>query len=475
VRGLLPEHQSAAASGAAPDELAAAAAARGLPFRCAIVAEDAIVPLAHPANPLAALTLLQLRNVFSGRVANWRRLGGPDASIDVLVGPPSGGISGRWRKHVLGDDDTLTPRAQVLGAHGRLARLAAHPFAISYAPRAALAGRRVKVLRIDGLAVAAGAAAAPYPVPAPLMLVTLGAPSGAAARFIAYAASHGAGAVEAGDEWAARLRCAGGRRRRGGRGRLDAARGRRGTYAAVAADRRRQRHAAADDRAGPRVPARTRRRRRHRGRSRGIAARLYRGQPRRDRRGRHDARAVRCRGRRRAHLYLVARGHIGIVTHPRLPVHGLTPAQVRALLGGGIANWRAVGGPDRQVSVVAHARGTPARCAAEQLLLDGGDFAVEARECASDAALAAAVASDPGAIGYLDGRMGQGLPGVSVLPIDGVDATPATVLTGRYPYTHSFHLLLYGAAGGNGAAFVRFARSAAGQAIVARLGLLPVC
>jgi phosphate transport system substrate-binding protein len=64
---------------------------------------------------------------------------------------------------------------------------------------------------------------------------------------------------------------------------------------------------------------------------------------------------------------------------------------------------------------------------------------------------------------------------MALLAVDGVDATRATVLSGRYPFTHSFHLLLHGDPGGVRADFVRFARSAAGQALVARLGLVPVC
>lgn len=176
-----------------------------------------------------------------------------------------------------------------------------------------------------------------------------------------------------------------------------------------------------------------------------------------------------------AHHYLIARNDIGIIVNRALPVESLTRAQVRALFTGEIANWRALGGPDRPVTVYAHARGAPARQSAEQLLLDGGDFAVDARECPNDAALAAAVAADPGAIAYLDGQARAGAGEVAVLPVGGVRATRATVLSGRYPYTHSFYLLLHGETGGARSGFVRFARSAAGQAIVERHGLVSVC
>lgn len=180
----------AMASGTVPDELAAAAVARGVAFRATVVTQDAILPLVHASNPLATLSLLQLRNVFTGRIANWRYLGGADAPIEVLVGPPTGGVSSSWRKRILGDDDTFTPLARVLGTDDRLARMAARPFAITYVPHVAVPARHVKAVRVDG--IAADAAPLDYPLRAPLMLVTLGAPALAAVRFIAYAAATGA-------------------------------------------------------------------------------------------------------------------------------------------------------------------------------------------------------------------------------------------------------------------------------------------
>lgn len=176
----------AMASGAAPDELAAGAAARGLSFRETVVARDAILALLHPSNPVEVLTLAELRAIYTGRIANWRALGGPDAAIEVLVGPPTGGVTSSWRASIVGDDATFTPRARVLGAGERAARLAAHPAAIGYLPAMALPARGLKIPRI---ARGAGDRTAPEPAQAPLMLVTLGAPSALAARFIAHAAT----------------------------------------------------------------------------------------------------------------------------------------------------------------------------------------------------------------------------------------------------------------------------------------------
>jgi phosphate transport system substrate-binding protein len=183
----------AMASGAQSDVLSAEAAARGLAFDASIVSRDAIVPVVHPSNPVSTLTLRQLGNIFTGRTASWHAFGGPDEAIEVLVGPPTGGVSISWRRLVLGDEDTYTPSCLVLDAAARLARVATRPFAISFMPEAAVAAARVKLLRVDG--IAADLSPLRYPLHAPMMLVTLGPPTPAMARFIAYAVGAGAPAV----------------------------------------------------------------------------------------------------------------------------------------------------------------------------------------------------------------------------------------------------------------------------------------
>ena len=178
-----------------------------------------------------------------------------------------------------------------------------------------------------------------------------------------------------------------------------------------------------------------------------------------------------------ARQFLVARDCLRVVVAralPRtLPVAGLTQAQVHNLFDGTTANWRALGGPDLPVTVCVAPRGTPAREALEQLLLNGAACTAEAREWTGEAALLAAVAATPGAIAALS-RLPGAASGATALAIDAVQATDATVLSMRYPYIHNCYLLLHGTAGGAACDFVQFARSAAGQAIVARHGLVAV-
>lgn len=176
-----------------------------------------------------------------------------------------------------------------------------------------------------------------------------------------------------------------------------------------------------------------------------------------------------------AHHFLVAKGKVGIVVPRASPVAALSREQVQGLLTGAIGNWRQVGGPARPVKVYTHKRGGIARQFAEEFLLDGSDFAPAASECDSDADLVAALADDRDGIGAVSARDQIDAAPVRCVDVDGVRATRSTVLSGRYPYAHSFYLLLYGEADGARGEFLAFARSAAGQEIVSRAGLIPVC
>ncbi|MGD0340196.1 MAG: phosphate ABC transporter substrate-binding protein, partial [Bacteroidales bacterium] len=46
-----------------------------------IVAMDGIVIAVHPSNPLADLTVEQIRSIYTGKIRNWKELGGNDAEI----------------------------------------------------------------------------------------------------------------------------------------------------------------------------------------------------------------------------------------------------------------------------------------------------------------------------------------------------------------------------------------------------------
>lgn len=75
---------------------AAAAAKNGVkPVRTAI-AVDAIVPVVHPANPVSEISAGQLRDIYAGKITNWKELGGEDAAIVAVSRDTSSGTFECW-------------------------------------------------------------------------------------------------------------------------------------------------------------------------------------------------------------------------------------------------------------------------------------------------------------------------------------------------------------------------------------------
>lgn len=178
----------------------------------------------------------------------------------------------------------------------------------------------------------------------------------------------------------------------------------------------------------------------------------------------------------RTHNFLIARNNIAIVVNRKSPITSLSREQVRALLSGTAANWKQVGGPDAPVRVISRQPGSASRQFVEEIVLGGDDIATSAQETTGTKELTERVATDPFAIGYVALKNTANIAGdLSYLQIDGIAASRATVLSGRYPYTQSFYLVLYGDKPGPATEFVAFARSRPGQKIVEEQYLFPVC
>jgi phosphate transport system substrate-binding protein len=65
------------------------------------VALDGLCIYVHESNPLSELSLDQLESIFTGRVRNWREVGGAEASITVYSRENSSGAYGFFKEHVL--------------------------------------------------------------------------------------------------------------------------------------------------------------------------------------------------------------------------------------------------------------------------------------------------------------------------------------------------------------------------------------
>lgn len=68
------------------------------------VALDGIAIIVHPDNPVTSLTVQQIADVFTGKIKNWKDLGGKNSPITLYGRENSSGTYEFFREHVLGKD-----------------------------------------------------------------------------------------------------------------------------------------------------------------------------------------------------------------------------------------------------------------------------------------------------------------------------------------------------------------------------------
>jgi phosphate transport system substrate-binding protein len=66
------------------------------------VRKDEVVFVVHPNNPVGKLSFEQIRDIHTGKIKNWKEVGGKDAAIVVYTENPTGGTRALIRKAVLG-------------------------------------------------------------------------------------------------------------------------------------------------------------------------------------------------------------------------------------------------------------------------------------------------------------------------------------------------------------------------------------
>jgi len=78
-----------------------------------VVAKDGLSVYLNDSNPLNELTMDQLKGIFTGKITNWKEVGGSDAKIIPYSRENSSGTYVFFKEHVLGNAD-YTPRAQAM-------------------------------------------------------------------------------------------------------------------------------------------------------------------------------------------------------------------------------------------------------------------------------------------------------------------------------------------------------------------------
>jgi len=148
-----------------------------------VVARDGIAVVVHPTNPVNNLTLDQVRDIFNGRIRNWREVGGADAPITVVSREAGSGTRSSFEQVLR--NVVLTRDALIGDSNGAIRETVANDAqAIGYLSHGLLS-EKIKALDVGGAGCTTEAIlAGRYPLVRPIYLLTRGEPAGTARELI---------------------------------------------------------------------------------------------------------------------------------------------------------------------------------------------------------------------------------------------------------------------------------------------------
>jgi phosphate transport system substrate-binding protein len=147
-----------------------------------------------------------------------------------------------------------------------------------------------------------------------------------------------------------------------------------------------------------------------------------------------------------------------VIVNPDLKVTNLKRTQIQDIFAGKVTNWNQVGGPDQKIVVINRTRGSGTRVVFEKTVLAPEKVTEGGLTEDATGTVVSVVQQTPGAISYAAFSGTHGKPIVEVA-IDGVPATEANVITGKYPFWSYEHMFTNGPATGEVKKFIDFISS----------------
>ena len=80
-----------------------------------VIAFDSLVIVVNPDNPLTSISIPDLQAIYSGKINNWKQMGGEDLPITVVTHQEGSGTLATFRKQVYGKDVPALPEGALVG------------------------------------------------------------------------------------------------------------------------------------------------------------------------------------------------------------------------------------------------------------------------------------------------------------------------------------------------------------------------
>ncbi|MBL0955097.1 phosphate ABC transporter substrate-binding protein [Leptospira levettii] len=91
------------------------------------LAYDGVAIVVNPNNPVSKLHLVQTSDIFSGKIKNWKEVGGQDAPISIVIRNDKSGTQDYFQNHILkrrdlGDKEFNTYKSNVFSPNAKIVK-----------------------------------------------------------------------------------------------------------------------------------------------------------------------------------------------------------------------------------------------------------------------------------------------------------------------------------------------------------------
>jgi phosphate transport system substrate-binding protein len=154
------------------------------------ICNDGIAIVVHPGNHLNNLSTEQIRDIFNGRIKNWKDLGWIDRRIDAVTREEGSGTRGSFEELIMNKKE-IDDGIMVQDSNGSVKEVIANdPYAIGYISLGLL-DDRVKGLSVEGVTpTVEDIKAGKYKIVRPFLFLTNGKPGDKAQSFIDFVLSN---------------------------------------------------------------------------------------------------------------------------------------------------------------------------------------------------------------------------------------------------------------------------------------------
>jgi phosphate transport system substrate-binding protein len=159
------------------------------------IARDGVCIILHKNNPVATISDAQVVDIYTGKIANWKELGGPDAPITVVNKAEGRSTLELFCNYFKLKNVNIKPHVVIGDNEQGIKTVAGNPHAIGYVSIGTAEydvehGTPIKLLPVGGVdATSENVANGKFPLSRPLHLVTKSEPSGLVKEFIDFAMS----------------------------------------------------------------------------------------------------------------------------------------------------------------------------------------------------------------------------------------------------------------------------------------------